>query len=272
MPIQLVVRTYQFFCSIKLTVTLLLLLVADLSLGYICLQGKVSLFQPMNEVGLSQWLLTYARSQPLDSAWFLLLLPLLSLLGINTLCCTGEKLYHLVRSQHTRLPANRLWLTLSIHLMHLAMILLLAGYLTSYTLSTIYPSITLTPGLPLTVPGSSLQVELLEMQMIPYSRNRLIPFLGRNIDVNAHLLFKDGKEQVHATLAMNRPVHIHGFSFFLQRFNPTRAGGMSPSQYIIFDIRRDPGVLPTFIAMGAFLTGLFGYLFFRHRTRKRLEL
>lgn len=264
---------YHFLGNIRLTIILLLLLVADLCIGYLCLYENVSLFQPMNEVGLKRWLTTYGLSQPLLSGWFFLLLPLLFFLVINTLICTGDKLYHLFTSTLRQFSSNRLWLTLSIHLMHLAMVLLLVGYLTSYTLGTTYPGITVTPGTPATVPNSRVKIELLKMQMVPYSSKRLDSFIGRNIDAQAHLVLSNGNPKKSEILSMNKPVHFQGLSFFLQQFNPKQiGGGMNSAQYIVVDIRRDPGVIPTFTGMASFITGLFGYFFFRYRVRKNRSI
>lgn len=272
MKSQYIWPIYRFCCSIKLTVVLLLLVVADLCLGYLSLQGNAELFQPLNEVGLRQWILTYGRTQPLSSAWFFILLPLLGLLALNTLCCTGDKLYHLFRSGGGRRFTNRFCLILSIHLMHLAMVTLLIGYLASYTLSSIYPAITLMPGTTVTVPNTTVTAKLLDMQMIPYSGERLAPFIGRNLNTRAQLVISDGEKEKTATMSINRPAHFRGYSFYLQRFNPTSASGMSSAKYIIMDIRRDPGVLPTFTGMAAFVAGLLGYLFFRYRSRKNRSL
>lgn len=269
---QRIRQLYRFFCSIKLTVVLLLVLVADLCLGYLSLQGNVELFQPLNEVGLRQWLLTYGRTKPLSSAWFFLLLPLLGLLVVNTLCCTGDKLYHLFHSSAGKRSSNRFYLVLSIHLMHLAIVVLLIGYLTSYTLSSIHPATTLMPGVVVKVPDTTVTAELLDMQMIAYSGERLASFFGRNLNTRAQLLLSDGKKKKTATISVNQPAHFQGFSFFLQRFNPTSATGMSSSKYIIVDIRRDPGVIPTFSGMAAFVTGLLGYLFFRYQSRRDRSL
>lgn len=268
-PIETV---FHFFCSLKLAVVLLFLMVADLCFGYLCLQGHATLFQPLNEVGLKQWLITYARSEPFFSAWFILLLPLLSGLAVNTLCCTGNKLYHLFTSHIKRWSSHSFLHTLSIHLIHLAIVTLLLGYLASYTLSTIHPSITLTPGVLATIPGSNINVELIEMQMIPYTGKHLASFNGRNINTNAQLKLSDKNMSKTTTLSINHPAYFRGFSFFLQRFNPTSSRAMSSSHYIVVDIRRDPGVIPTFTGIVAFLIGLAGYLFFRYSTRKNRNL
>ena len=259
---------YHFLTSIRLSFILLLLLTADLSIGYICLHGNASFYEPMNAVGLRQWLTTYGIANPLLSGWFFILLFLLFCLVVNTLVCTCDKLYHLFSTLRARLAKKRLWLTLSIHLMHLAMVLLFAGYLISYTASNIQSSITVIPGDKATVFGSDLSFELARMELIPYRQNRINSYIGRYIDTDAHLIFRDGTDTKQAVLSTNNPVSYRGYSFFLQRFNPILVKGMSSTQYIVVDIRRDPGVMLTFTGMGAFVAGLMGYIILRSRVRK----
>jgi ABC-type Fe3+-siderophore transport system permease subunit len=151
--------------------------------------------------------------------------------------------------------------------MHVAMVLLLAGYLTSYTMSSVYNSLTLSEGGQLNFPKSDLTMQLTSMEMVPYEGKRNTSFIGRYIDTRAHLRFTNKDTVVDKVLSVNSPVSHAGYTFFLQRFNPRQQGGMSGARYIIIDIRKDPGVKITFAGMAAFIAGFFGYMRFRNPLR-----
>jgi cytochrome c biogenesis protein ResB len=255
------IALYHFLTSIRLSVVLLLFLTADLCFGYICLHGNSSFFNPMNETGIVQWLITYGVNRPATSAWFFILLFLLFCLIINTLVCTFDKLYKLFTTFRARYANSKNFqLTLAIHLMHLAIVLLFVGYLISYTTSTIHHSITVVPDIQMNIPGSTVSFKLTKMEMRPYTQNRMKSFVGHYIDAQTHLLLRNGEKKKQAILSMNNPVFFQGYSFFLQRFNPRKKGGMGASQYVVIDIRRDHGIELTFAGMAAFILGLTTYI------------
>jgi len=103
--------------------------------------------------------------------------------------------------------------------------------------------------------------------MQPYTQNRIESFVGRYIDARNHLILQEGEEKKEAVLSMNSPVFFQGYSFFLQRFNPRKKGGMVASQYVVIDIRRDRGVKLTFAGMAAFILGLTAYILLYSQVR-----
>ncbi len=264
MIISTATRIYRFFISLRLSVVLLVLLTADLGLGYIFMQGNASFYEPMNEVGLRRWLFTYGTSDLQLSAWFFVLLFLLFLLVVNTLFCTSDKLYHLFRSGRIVLKKRGVRLKLSIHLMHVAMVLLLMGYLISYTTAEIHNSLTMGVGEMLEIPDSDITLELVSMELIPYRGERNKSYIGRYIDVLAQLKIKKGTNGSIQTISVNNPAGQGGYSFFLQRFNPLWQDGFNSGEYITIDIRKDPGVCFIFMGMAAFILGFFGFVFFRN--------
>lgn len=261
----LMIRGYKFLIGLRLGVVLLLLITADLCLGYICLHGNSSFYEPMNEIGVIRWLQTYGLASPMYSAWFFILLGLLFCLVINTSLCTCDKLYHLFYAHGKGRKHSAL--TLFIHLMHVAMVLLLVGYLISYTSGTIHNSLTLRPGGQLNVPGTDISMKLTAMDFVPYSGKRNESYIGRFIDASVHLTFCAPGIQEDKTLSINNPVSFGGYSFFLQRFNPRKKGGMNRNEYIIMDARRDPGAFLVFLGMSAFVVGFFGYIMLRSPLR-----
>ncbi|MBM9520800.1 hypothetical protein JWG39_13335 [Desulforhopalus vacuolatus] len=258
---------FRFFTSLHLSVVLFLLLVVDLLFGWYCLEGNTSFYQMMNRTGLVEWLLTFGRSDPFHTSWFVVLLVLLFFLAINTLCCTGEKLTRLAKNFHATLQRKSGRFTLSVHLMHLAMVVLLAGYLLSYIFGEVNSSVAVgDSGMTTVVPGTQLRLRVEKMEMIPYSGKGIPAFEGRRIDAEAllHISLKGYGEKVQK-ISMNRPVFFHGWSLFMQTFNPKSEGSMSKNIYIVLDVRRDPGIPLTFCGMTAFVLGVLGYLCFRPR-------
>lgn len=258
---------FRFFTSLHLSVTLFLLLVVDLLFGWYCLEGNTSFYQMMNRTGLVEWLFTFGRSDPFHASWFAVLLVLLFFLAINTLCCTGEKLVRLAKNFRATLQRKSGRFTLSVHFMHLAMVVLLAGYLLSYIFGEVNSSVAVGDnGITTVVPGTKLWLRLEKMEVIPYSGKGIPAFEGRNIDAEALLSISlKGYGEKVQKISLNRPASFYGWSFFMQTFNPKSGGSMSKNRYVVLDVRRDPGILLTFCGMVAFVLGVFGYLCFRPR-------
>lgn len=260
-----VIRVWNRLGSLRLSIWLFVLLALNLSIGYLCLDGRTVVFQPMNDVGLAQWLRTYGVNQFPVTAWFFLLLPLLLVLAVNTLICTTSKLYLLVPNLLSRSFINTFRLTLSIHVIHLGVVVMLAGYLVSYSLGTMYPGITINLHNQADIPGSPMKLSLTELELIPYTSDRISSFTDRYIDAEARILVRSpGKNDHEVVVALNRPGYVQGYTLLLKRFNPGSVGGMRSARYIVLDIRRDFGGIVTLWGMGAFMAGLLGYLI--HRT------
>jgi len=245
--------------SLHLTITIVMVLVCDLTIGYFLLLGHSPVFEPMNQVGLWAWIQTYALNDLKHTAWFLLLLLFLSIFALNTLICTVTRLFELY--QQRQQPSRRFKLKLAAHIMHIGIVIILVGYLLSYTLSEVYPSRTLIPDRLTRIHNSPLQLELKGMQLDYYSGTRLSSFQGRVIEPKIIITAgnRDTGEQKTGTLGFNRPLSFQGYTVFLQRFHPTQRKGMNGARYVVVDIRRDPGVKLYFIGIIIFLGGLLYY-------------
>ncbi len=75
--------------SLKLSVWVFGLLTLDLLVGYICVEGRVPLFQAMNSVGLVRWLQTYGQSNPVLTAWLVVLIPFWPCLPVTPVSVPG---------------------------------------------------------------------------------------------------------------------------------------------------------------------------------------
>jgi hypothetical protein len=272
LPIHAGRRLYEFFSSIQLCIILLLFLTLDLGIGYFCVSRHNILFEPMNRTGLFPWLATYGRANLTFTAWFFLFLPILALLVVNTLVCTTGKLIHLFSRRKQNFPGRRAKLCLSIHTMHLGLIILLFGYLISYTMATVYPAITLLPGKERIIAGTGISLELLEVIPDFYTGTRLAAFAGRSVNPRAEIMIRDSRKKRETTIAFNRPVWLGKYTVFLSRFSPKSAKTMNPTGYIVVNVRRDPGVTLYFSGLAVFLCGMAGYQFFKKNSPKKVHL
>jgi cytochrome c biogenesis protein ResB len=254
--------------SVRLAVVLLILLVIDLSLAYFSINGRSIIFEPMNQVGIWPWLNTYAMANLRYTAWFFIFLVLLSALVLNTLVCTTDRLWKLLRQRKEQKSNKRFFFALSTHTMHLGMVVILIGYLISYTMSQVYPSLTLIPQKETIVAGTNLRVKLTSMTLPIYEGKRLETFTGMVISPSVQLRVATPATERTASLGFNNPVYFQGYTFFLQRFSPTKNANMSNAHYIVIDVRRDPGVLFYFVGISFFLGGLLCYVIFWIRSRQ----
>ena len=252
--------------SVRVAVFLLTLLAVDLSLAYFSINGRSIIFEPMNQVGVWSWLNTYAMANLRHTAWFFIFLILLSALVINTLACTTDRLWQLIRVRLQQRVNKRFHFAMSTHVMHLGMVVILVGYLVSYTMSQVYPSLTLAPQKETIVAGTNIRVELTAMTLPLYQGKRLATFNDRVIVPTVQLRVVTPTAERTASLGFNSPVRFQGYTFFLQRFSPNRKSGMG--HYIVIDVRRDPGVLLYFIGISFFLGGLLSYVIFWIRSRQ----
>lgn len=141
---NLPIRIWRALGSIRLDfVSLCFLLAADLGLGYLSLRENLEIFAPMSNVGLLEWIDTYGAANPRHAIWFFAMLALLGALSINTFVCTTERVFQILRQRHalTELPFR-----LAPHLMHYAVLIILAGYCASYLFSTSDTGHALRPG------------------------------------------------------------------------------------------------------------------------------
>lgn len=254
-------RIWETLGSIQLTIVLCLLLSIDLAWGYICLNRRSTLFEPLNDIGLVTWLDTYGRHNIAYTAWFFILLGLLTLLCLNTFACTTDRVAWLVRKRN-RLTPRRLLFKFAPHVMHYAMIVILAGYLFSYLFSQVLDTRTLVPGTSLTLPGTRAQVTFTSFDPVYYPGDRMPAFKNRVLHPNAGLMLTDGHRRQSRILSLNRPVRFQGYSIVLKSFSPKKKGGsMSNRVRISLSIRKDPGVPFYMAGVALFTLGLVIYLF-----------
>ena len=136
---------------------------------------------------------------------------LLALLCLNTFVCTTDRVNAIWRSRKRFSSRFSLFLRLSPHIMHYALIIILAGYLTSYIFASTVTSLILLPGRPTRVENSSITVTLTDLQIQTYRGSRMKSFDGRAIGATASLFFEDSNGRTTTAQAgVNQPVRVSG--------------------------------------------------------------
>lgn len=251
---------WQKLGSINLTVALCLMLTADLSWGFLCLNRRTSIFAPLNDIGLAAWIETYGRSNLIYTAWFFILLFLLFLLGLNTFICTTERVIKLARSRRHFTPSH-LAFRFAPHIMHYALLIILAGYLSSYLFARVLDTQVLVPGSSIKLPGHEARIKFTSFEPEYYEGDRLPAFKNRVLKPVARLLFvEDGREEP-VFLSYNAPVKFKGHYIHLKDFSPkSKNPGISRRIRIDLSIRKDPGTHFYLAGILLFNLGLVMYL------------
>ncbi|MGD9161442.1 MAG: hypothetical protein PVG39_23720, partial [Desulfobacteraceae bacterium] len=189
--------------SINLTIILCLLFTLDLTYGYLCLNRNAHIFTPINDIGLIVWIKTYGLYNLSHTMWLFILLILLTIFCINSFACTTDRLIRLFRPSGN-LSGWRFFLGLSPHIMHSAMIIILAGYLISYLFSTILDTRVLTPGTSMVIPGTEIKITFNHMSP-EYYKGSIPSFEDRILKPNAELSISEDNFCVNKLLNHNQP-------------------------------------------------------------------
>lgn len=254
-------KIWYWLGDIHLTVVLLLGMMMDLAVGYGRLKTHVYLFHPLNDTGFVKWACTYGKMNLPQTAWLFILIFLMAALAVNTFVCTTRRVVVLCARRKKGKALLRLALKLAPHLMHYAVLVMLAGYLVSYLFSQTLLSNILLPGTALSIPGTDCRVRLDRLDITYYSGNRLDYMQNRAIDAVATLTIRQGRRTQSGRLGLNRPVLCYPYSFHLQRFSPRSKDGFLKATYINLVIKKDPGMKFYFTGMLMFVAGLVMYLY-----------
>ncbi|MBN2751218.1 MAG: hypothetical protein JXQ84_00765 [Rhodospirillaceae bacterium] len=258
------IRVWRAVGSIHLTVVVCFLLTLDLAIGYLSLRANLGIFVPLGDVGLFSWLQTYGVHNWHATAWFFALLVLLTVLSLNTFVCTTDRLVHIVKSGRGRAGWR---VKLAPHVMHYAVLLILAGYVCSYVLSSSLPGRALRPGESLDLPDGAGVVTFVDFAPEIYHGNRLEGFDGYVLAANAQLVLTSGGVRREAVLNFNSPVYWGGYGLFMNDFAPRKGRGGMKQTFIRMTIRRDPSSLVYLAGLALFVLGMGLYVFDRGMKR-----
>jgi len=290
-------KIWEFLGNIQFTIIIFLLLVCDLSAGWLSLTGNEKIFKSLGDFGLIKWIGTFGKTYPFHSIWFFVLLILLVLLGINTFVCTTDKIIFLIGKRRSCDNFFSFFLKFSVHIMHYSLIIILTGYLISY----LYPAVCTNKIIVLNqksgIPGTMINVMLQSIDIDYYHGNRLKFLNNRAYNIKADLLLSvdrktkincshgavqsdvqcnvqnSGKnseystpqnarqESVKKSIGINRPFVFKSMSFTLKDFGPKYKYGMKQQPYLSLIIKRNPGIKLYFAGTLFFSFGLIMYLY-----------
>ncbi len=252
-------RAWLALGSIHLTVALCLALAADLGLGYLSLQRGLNIFVPMSDTGIFPWLFTYGLYNLGVTAWFFILIALLGVLFVNTFACTTERLIQTFAANHRR-PG---WLLkLAPHVMHYAVLVILAGYLCSYVFSESLPGRGIRVGESMTLPDGA-EVAFVGFAPEYYRGDRLAEFDTFVMKPNARLIVSHGDERREETLNFNQPIRVGSYGLYMNDYSPRRQKRGMSAPNIRLTIRRDPSSAVYLTGVLLFVAGLGLYVFDR---------
>jgi hypothetical protein len=261
----MILRLWRALRSIRLTVALCFLLAADLGFGYASLRENLEIFMPMSNVGLFEWMNTYGAANPRHALWFFAMLALLAALAVNAFVCTTDRVLYILAQ---RRALRELPFRLAPHLMHYAVLIILAGYLASYLFSTSDTGRALRPGEGVELPGAGVALrfdgfapELLQGERVP-------DFDGYVIRPNARMTIRHGGREYPAVLNFNEPIRVAGIGIYLSAVQPRKSGGGMGYTYIQLIVRRAPSAVVYRLGMAVFVLGLVLYFIGRRFGRQ----
>ncbi|ACL05740.1 conserved hypothetical protein [Desulfatibacillum aliphaticivorans] len=258
----LIKKSWHALASVRLTLVCMTCLCVCAGIGYFLIRSQVHVFKPLQDLSLISWAKTWGLAHLSVTWWFFLLLGLLALLCLNTFVCTTDRVNAIWRNRKRFPGRTSLVLRLSPHIMHYALIMILAGYLTSYVFANTVTSLILLPDRPTRVENTSITITLTDLQTQTYHGKRMGPFDGRAIKAAASLFFEDSKGRTKTAQAgVNRPVRFQGLSVHMTEFAPRSEGGMVRRKYAGLTVRQDPGIPIYYAGMALFVLGLIFYVF-----------
>ncbi|MDR3204858.1 MAG: hypothetical protein LBV23_08970 [Deltaproteobacteria bacterium] len=268
-PIIIVATLWKAAGSLKLSVALCFLTALDAALAYPLIKDSTA-FAPLGDVDLINWLLTYGRFNLKSTAWFFVLLILLTLLSINTFVCSIQRVIFLFRRNKISLS---FFLKLGPHITHFAVLIILTGYLGTYLFCASLPGRALTPGgPPLKVNRIKGQIKAEIFEPLYYEGDRLDFFQGRLLDPGIYLTFIDQNgSQCKQKIAYGQPAIFNGWHVYLSDFYPKDKSGGMGSKTVNITLRRDPAAFVYLTGLALFVIGLGLYTadFFYKKTSKK---
>jgi cytochrome c biogenesis protein ResB len=259
--LKLLKKIWTVSGHLDLAVAICLLLAVDAALAYPLIQKHLTTFIPLGEVGLITWVTTYGRYNLGHTFWFYGLMLGLILLGINTFVCTTNRVWAILGPKRRR----KGWLyKLGPHIMHYAVLVMVSGYLGSYTLAQALPGRALIPdGPPLKLPGELGFLSVSVENPVVYQGQRLPFFDNWFLDPGFQLTFTgpDGRT-VKKHVAYNKPARYRGYNFYLSDFYPKNSvsQGMAGYKTVKLSIRRDPAAIVYMVGILLFACGIIVYL------------
>ncbi|MFZ5905873.1 MAG: hypothetical protein ACOYVJ_00505 [Nitrospirota bacterium] len=216
--------------SVRLTFWLLLIISLDLAVGSYAIRFFPQVFKPLNTIFLQEWFITYGQENLPIIWWFILLLGLLFLLGINTAVCVIRRLSTLWKTRR-QMTAFVLFHRVAPSIAHMCFFIMLIGHFLSMT-TGLHRVVPLYPGARFSLPGA-IQGEIVGQYCNRYSEPAVISGSVKQCAVTMNLR---ASQITVKQVSFLEPFSWNGVVFHLGMDKKT------PSRDMKLSVKRDPGV------------------------------
>lgn len=117
---------WNFFASVKLTVTLVILICLDSAWGSILAMKYPGFYRALDQKILFPWLFSNGKDYLPFTVWIYALAYLVSLFTVNTAVCTADKVYSIIKTEKP-------WRSFFPHIVHIGFLVALIGHLAGST-------------------------------------------------------------------------------------------------------------------------------------------
>lgn len=219
----------RFFCSIDLSILLLLGISLALLVGGIEAKLHPAIYSQLNFRKFQEWL----PSHGLESSWWIwLLFLLLTLFAVNTAACTTERLLELVK-YHCKQTFFSFILQISPSVMHLCFLAVIGGHAISQFVAE-----------SLELPARSsatMQLQSGILQVVDYrcSYHGETGLAGLAKSCSANLSFYTEKGATNHRVSLLQPIFLDGYSVHLIMAGKSELGKPPVLKLVL---RKDPGL------------------------------
>lgn len=193
---------WKFFASTWLTIVLAGLICLVTAWGSVLTVAESGFFRNMDTVVLLPWLVTEGMERLDLTLWIFLLIALISLFAVNTVVCTIDRVWSIVKM---RLP----WRTFFPHIVHVGFMIALLGHLVGSAWGfRSYGNVVLEgESAPVeAVPGLEVRLDGVDITQAPDGR---LESLKTTVT-----LLEDGREVRTGDIQMNGPLIHDGIAFY----------------------------------------------------------
>jgi cytochrome c biogenesis protein ResB len=223
-------KLWNLIGSIRLTFWLLLVISLTLTAGSYSIRFSPQIFKPLNTSFLQDWYRNYGQENLPAVWWFILLLALLGMLGINTAVCVINRIYTLWKT-HKNMTALVFFHKITPSLAHICFFIMLIGHFLSMT-TGFHHVVPLYPGASFSLPAN-MKGEIVNQYCERYAEPAVISGSVKQCAVTMKL---QEREIIVKQITLLDTFSWHGFTFHL---------GMdkkSVSPNLKLSVKRDPGV------------------------------
>jgi len=233
-------KIWKFISGVKVTVWLILAAIALLLAGSVYVKANKASFSVLNHSRMQDWFREWGLQNLDKTWWFLALIGVLFLLGINTACCVLDRLaFHWNRRRPTGTRAFLVNVTPT--LIHASFGMMLAGHFATMGIGFRSRDMDFVsrPGETgsYTLPGDVAMI-VSEPRCEFFSG----PFEGQIRQCRIHLRFTAGGESIIKEIAISKPLFWNGFQIHMsQIFTKGQQPPFSTPAFQLL-VKRDPGL------------------------------